>query len=480
MDKRGEIRQKNGTGNWLEAGDNLCRPAAGRKGKMVRAAVRAAVGVLTVLLCAALTGCQAEPAAADKNASVKTVAKARMPEEKTYKTEEERWEAERALQIPEHFNSAYTAFSYETASRILKDGQENLLYSPISLYYTLALAAEGAGGETRKEILNILHYPYVENLSADCKTAYEVLYKKQGKSVKKADGEEENPGSRYELTLCNSLWSDPSIKIKDIFANHAAQYFYSDIFTADFKDEKTGEAMAEWVGEKTNSLINPDIKLDGNEILSLINTVYFYDEWVNRFDREETEEDIFTRGDGTEVTCDFMNMTLGSHGFRKGSGYTASSLSLKNGTVDFYLPDPGINVHELLETPKRLKSILEGEGEDKMGEVVWKVPKFSYGSKISLKAALEDLGMKRAFGDADFSNMTDSEAFISNVRQETHIGFDENGVEAAAFTEILYCGAAMPEGRAEMVLDRPFLYVIKNKGQVLFIGICEDPSASAL
>ena len=59
--------------------------------------------------------------------------------------------------------------------------------------------------------------------------------------------------------------------------------------------------------------------------------------------------------------------------------------------------------------------------------------------------------------------------------QEVHIGIDENGVEAAAFTEILWAGAALPQGRAEMILNRPFLYAVKNKGQILFVGICQDP-----
>lgn len=432
--------------------------------------------LLAALLCAMLTGCQAEPPAAEKNGPVKEVARAKAPVEQTYKTEEERWAAARERQIPETFRTAYLDFSYQTASQILKDGQENLLYSPVSLYYTLALAAEGANGETRKEILSVLHYPYVENLSADLKTAYEFLYREQKVKPKNAGGEDGDPGSRYELKLCNSLWADPSVGLKKPFADHAAQYFYSDIFTADLGDPKTAEQMKKWVSEKTNGLINPEMEPQGEEILSMINTVYFYDEWVDRFGKDETKEGTFTRSDRTEVNCEFMNRTMGSHGFNRGENYTASSLSLKNGSVDFYLPDQGTDVRELVGTPERLKSILEGEGESGMGEVVWKVPKFSYGCKISLKDSLKALGMNRAFEDADFSNMTDSEAFISNIRQETHVGIDEIGVEAAAFTEIMYAGAAMPAGRAEMILDRPFLYVIKNKGQILFIGICEDPS----
>lgn len=141
-----------------------------------------------------------------------------------------------------------------------------------------------------------------------------------------------------------------------------------------------------------------------------------------------------------------------------------------------YKTDEGTNVQELMENAEILKAVLEGNGESGMGEVVWKVPKFSYGTKMDRGDSLKALGIRKAFEDGDFSNMTSSQAFISSVRQETHVGMDENGVEAAAFTEIMYAGAAMPVGRAEMLLDRPFLYVIKNRGQILFIGVCEDPS----
>jgi len=48
-------------------------------------------------------------------------------------------------------------------------------------------------------------------------------------------------------------------------------------------------------------------------------------------------------------------------------------------------------------------------------------------------------------------------------------------VEAAAFTEIAWAGAALRQGRAEMILDRPFLYAIRHRGQVIFVGICGKP-----
>lgn len=218
--------------------------------------------------------------------------------------------------------------------------------------------------------------------------------------------------------------------------------------------------------------------MDDVTLLSIMNTVYFYDEWINRFDKEKTKEDEFTCGDGTEVTCDFMNMEMGSHGFRRGENYTESSLSLKNGVMTFYLPDEGVDVKELVKDEETLEAVLNGAGEYLSGQVVWKVPKFSYGSNMELSEMLRAVGMEQAFTEnADFSGISDMPLFISNVIQDARLGIDEDGVEGSSYTEILYCGAAMPTGRAEMILDRPFLYVVKNNGMILFMGICQNPAA---
>ncbi len=109
--------------------------------------------------------------------------------------------------------------------------------------------------------------------------------------------------------------------------------------------------------------------------------------------------------------------------------------------------------------------------------MTWKIPKFSYGSSMDLTEALKQSGIRKAFGrDADFSGISDDKPLtISSASQDVHISIDENGVEAAAFTEIAYAGAAMPQGRADMILNRPFLYAIRSQGQLLFVGICKNP-----
>lgn len=454
------------------------------------------------VLCAAmglmLTGCgnganrtgvisSNEPAGSDAaniSVTVSAEAAAEYPTEPVFKDTDEQWAYSRARRqaLTEEFTEAYGEFAVKTSAKLLKDSSENIAYSPLSLYYALALACEGADGETQKEMLDLLGYEDTEKMREDCKTSFEALYYAPNEENNKPNEWGEYPAeSRYTLMIANSLWADDSITLKTEFTKKAAEDFYADVFRGDLQSEEVAAKKSQWVNERTRGLITPSEQpADTQTVLSIINTIYFYDEWITRFNKEKTAEDVFTCADGTEVTCDFMNMVNSSAGFQRGDNYTASSLSLKNGQMIFVLPDEGVDVHELAESPEILASAIGDGGESLFGKVTWKVPKFSYGSDLGLADMLRELGMADAFStEADFTNISDEKPlFISNVKQNTHLGIDEDGVEGAAFTEIMYAGAALPKDEAEMILDRPFLYAVMNKGQMVFMGICEDPSGT--
>lgn len=413
--------------------------------------------------------------------SVTLEAKVEYPTEPVFTSDGEQWDysREKREKLTETFTDAYGTFALKTSAELLKDSSENMVYSPLSLYYALALACDGAEGETQREIMDLLGYDTADALAEDCKNSFEALYHVPNEENNKPnEWDEYSQESRYSLRMANSLWVDDTLTLKSSFADRASKMFYAEVWNGDLQSEETAKKKAEWVKEQTGGLIeDAEQPEDAQTLLSLVNTVYFYDEWVNRFDSEKTENGIFTTADGIEVDCDFMNAVYGSAGFRRGENYVASSLSLKNGSVEFVLPDEGVDVHELAATPEVLGAVIGDGGESMFGKVTWSVPKFSYGSDLPLVNVLKELGVKRAFDDADFSNISDDDLFISNVLQKAHIGVNEEGVECAAFTEILYAGAALPVDEAEMILDRPFLYAVKNQGQVLFVGICENPAA---
>ncbi len=363
--------------------------------------------------------------------------------------------------VDDSFIEAMAGFSWRTASAVLGSAQGNANYSPLSLYFALALAGTGAGGQTQAQIFDLLGTSNAEELSAQCGNLYRLLYKDHGVT---------------KLKLANSLWMDRGVAFKDSFVRNAADNFYASFYSVDFADASAGKAMGQWVSQNTNGTLSPDFPVDGNKILSILNTVYYHDEWMDRFDQAKTAKDVF-HGPQGDMTVDFMNQTFGSGSFAKGDGFTRSSLGLKGARqMVFILPDEGVGLDELLASPERVRALFEGE-ESSHGEVVWKVPKFSFDCRYELADVLKSLGVTDAFRpDADFSGITGGTAFITDVTQQTHIAIDENGVEASAFTEIAYAGAAPPNGRAKMILDRPFIYAITARGETpLFVGVCSNP-----
>lgn len=362
--------------------------------------------------------------------------------------------------------SAFDSFSAKTAAKLLISDSENLCYSPFSLYYALSIAACGAQGDTAEELLSLLGFDDASSLSEQCGNVYRVL------ASHDIDG-------NAALTLASSLWLSEAEGFNDEFINTCAEQLYAEVYSASFASKKTAEEMSEWIKDKTHGTITPTFNVDAQQLMSIINTLYLKDEWVDRFDKSSTAEDIFTKADGSEVKCDFMN-AVRQQSFMYGDNYTAAGVGLKNyGSMLFVLPDEGVSTSDILSSSATLEEILAGGKGSGYGRVTFKIPKFGFASSLELTSMLRSLGVESAFGEgADFSLICDNEDMsLSSVAQQTHIAIDERGVEASAFTKIDYAGAALPEDNADIILDRPFIFIIKSSFGALFMGVVNDPSA---
>lgn len=427
--------------------------------KKILLACLAAVAVLT------MAACNNQSAAADS-----VVQDVTYPQAVGFEDYDTQHAIRESNPVAESFVSSFDSFAYQTAAALLQaNAAQNVNYSPLSLYYALSVAASGAVGETQQELLELLQVDDIATLAEQCGNLYRLLY---------TDNEV------AQLKMATSLWLDnevngEAITFKDDFLALAADNFYASSHSVDFADPAAGAAMAEWIAKNTNGTLTPQITTDAEQMLSIINTVYFYDQWIDRFDASKTAAGTFYLADGSTVEDDFMHQTFASSSYVRGENYTRSQLALKDsGSMIFVLPDEGVDVASLAASPEALQAALTG-GESTTGEVVWQIPKFSFGFSADLIGTLQSLGVSAAFSEsADFSAITDAAAFISGLTQQTHIAIDENGVEASAFTQIDYAGAAMPQGRAEMILDRPFIYAITaSNGMILFVGICNNPAA---
>lgn len=171
---------------------------------------------------------------------------------------------------------------------------KNYMFSPLSVKMALALAANGAEGDTKNEILNTLG---VKNLDE-----FNTLSKDLIKRYSQTD--------ILSLNIANSIWINKNKTTQNFsknFKNIATEYYNADVKTVDNKNA-VGEINS-WVKDKTKGKIPQIIDNADNFWAMLINAIYFKGAWENEFSTSLTKPDEFTNADGTKTQTDFMNKT---------------------------------------------------------------------------------------------------------------------------------------------------------------------------
>ncbi len=391
-----------------------------------------------------------------------------------YDASSDRWKNN---QISDSTANAINSFSYKTAASILSpeddvESQESGCYSPMSLYQTLAILASGAEGETQSQILNLLGIGDLDTLAEESGKLYRCNYRDDEIEI---------------LKIANSLWLDDAaedgteVSYNLDWVQSVANDYYADVFTADFSDADTPKALGAWVAEQTGGMLNPTVEFAPDNVMAIVNTLWYKTQWADDFMEQNTYEDDFILSSGEPVLCDFMHQTNESGRAVLGDGYTKSFRHLYSGKMIFVLPDEGVDIETLL-TEEKLTEIFENANYQD-AEVQWSVPKFETNASYDLAENLQSLGITDAFDllSADFSPMAESTAplFLGTVRQDTRIKVTEAGIEAAAFTIAgMMVEEGVPEEKpvVEMNLNRPFLYLITaNDGSTLFMGVVRNP-----
>lgn len=112
--------------------------------------------------------------------------------------------------------------------------------------------------------------------------------------------------------------------------------------------------------------------------------------------------------------------------------------------------------------------------------VKMRLPKFEMEYSRELTRELSDMGMESAFGNADFSGISNNSALkLSEVIHKTFISIDEKGTEAAAVT-LTGGGLTSPDPNAPVnfTVNRPFIFMINEAetGHVVFLGKVLNPN----
>jgi serpin B len=207
----------------------------------------------------------------------------------------------------------------------------------------------------------------------------------------------------------------------------------------------------------------------------LINAIYFKGLWLVPFDPDDTRPAPFRRPDGSEVEVPMMTVDS-LFAINLAERYHAVDLPYGGGafSMTIVLPSEGLTTAELaaaLDAPG-WRALIEGLHTQ---HLQISLPRFELEYEKRLNETLQELGIRKAFGDADFTRLTPGGGvWLDYVKQKAFVKVDEVGTEAAAVTVGAIATSAPPEFRA----DRPFLFAIRERlsGTILFIGQVIDPS----
>ena len=217
-------------------------------------------------------------------------------------------------------------------------------------------------------------------------------------------------------------------------------------------------------------------------MLALASTVYWREKWSDEFSVKATKADIFHAPTG-DVECDFMYRQLDQN-YYWADKFGATFKTLKNGDrMWFILPDEGVSVDEVLADGQLTEFLAAEEKWENSKRVViyFHLPKFDISSDLDLRGGLTELGITDLFtsGEADFTPLSDDLpfAYVGEVSHAARVAVDEEGVTAAAYTEMPAPGAAPPpDEEIEFKLDRPFIFAITgHDGLPLFVGVVNQP-----
>lgn len=344
----------------------------------------------------------------------------------------------------------------------------NLFLSPLSVSMAVGMTSNGANGQTLTAIDSAMNF---NGFTQDEINSY---YNTLLTQLPELD-------PNTTLKIANSIWYRQDLSVLPQFLKTNDDNFHAKIQSLDFTNPSSVNTINDWVSAQTDGKIPKIVgQISPDNMMFLINAIYFKSLWANKFDPSKTVTKPFLTSNNTEVQTPFMNGEINCN-YYNGTDATLLELPYSNNKYSMVIVLPTGN--------KSLNDIIGELGSDNWQNWTSQMhnfkadlymPKFQYSYSIKLNNALTSLGMGIAFSPlADFSRIsTTSGLQITEVDHKAYINVDESGTTAAAATSVVVGISAAPVNLIS--IDHPFLFVIREMktGLILFIGTVNDPTQS--
>ena len=358
----------------------------------------------------------------------------------------------------------YDAFGIALLQRLAPQSKnQNVFLSPVSIGMALAMAADGARGQTRAAIAKTLGLP--------------------GNAFAQANGALMSAlaaNHDAQVGVANALWTRQDIPPNPSYVNLLKTRYGAQAQALQFGNPSAAAAINAWTKAHTLGLINQIItQTQKTDFAYLTNAIAFTANWTAPFKKNDTRPRPFTNADGSKPNVPTMSQT-GTFSEIDGTSYSAIRMPYGKGGYAAYvmLPNAGISAN-------RLVSYMSAKNFDRMVSLMTPqrlqvmIPKFTATYSTSLVSVLKSLGMGIAFTDrANFSAMhaPPPGLTITDVRHQAYVRVDEKGTTAAAATSVTIGITAVQEPPKQFIVDRPFVFALRDEqtGTLLFLGVIND------
>lgn len=276
------------------------------------------------------------------------------------------------------------------------ESRPNFMLSPLSASMSLGMAMNGAASTTYDAMRNTLGFGNMTE--AQTNAAYAGLIRQLYARA----------GTKVQFTLANSVWSDLQFKPLQTFVDTLKTYFDAEVQAIDFRNASAPKTISQWASDKTKGKITDLVEsISPDEVMFLINAVYFKALWSKPFDPRSTSPRPFTRSDGSRVNVPMMS--------REGIYRTVQ----KNGVIAVELPYADSAYTIVLWMPSSSAERWTIPVGLTNANVLLTLPKFRVEYDLVLNSILTQMGMGIAFtAGADLSRIAGTNNLaISKVYQ---------------------------------------------------------------
>lgn len=353
----------------------------------------------------------------------------------------------------------YNAFGIAALTRLSAESTtQNVFISPVSIGVALAMAAQGAHGSTRDQMLHTLG---VDGSGLDQTNAALIAELTQ------------NPDA--SVGIANALWTRSDVKPRPQYAALLERAYHARGEALQFGDPSAAQTINDWTKAHTLGLIDRIVdRTSPSDFLYLTNAVAFKATWTLPFKKNATHAAPFTNADGTTSTVQMMSQNAGFETYDAPSFRALRMTYGKGGYAAYVLLPQGNDVAPLLKelTPAGFDKLAGGM---RQAFTHVEMPRFTAKYSASLVPLLQSMGMTAAFtSGANFSGIhaPPPPIAISSVNHAAYVRVDEQGTTAAAATSVGMIALAIRQPEKTFVVDHPFVFALRDEhtGSLLFIG----------